>query len=192
MKEFGGAPARPTPIRFFPMREEPIVDPAIASFVNDFIPKANQPPTSNPNIALLVRNNVAPVREDIGTIRFDWQASHNDSLFVRYNIHDTQGTTPGLGTPKNDTIAGARQQLGTVSYTRVFSPNRTLNLRAGVNRLVNLSGTSGPGTTLNLSGIFSLGHSFLNQWATAYTYAADLTEIHGRHTLAAGFSIELR
>jgi hypothetical protein len=164
-----------------------VVDPAIAAFVRDFIPRANQPPTTNPNVALLVRNNVSPVREDIATGRIDWQASPNDTIFARYNIHDTNGSTPGLGTPDNDTIAGARQQLVTISATHVFSPSTTLNLRAGVNRLVNLSGTSGPGVTLNLAGIFSVGAGYLNQWATSYTYAGDFTKILGRHTLSAGF-----
>jgi hypothetical protein len=164
-----------------------IVDPAIAAYVRDFIPRANQPATSNPNIALLVRNDVAPVREDMGTARFDWLVSSADNLFVRYNIHDAIGTTPGLGTPKNDTLASPRQQLGTISLTHILSPRRTLNLRAGVNRLVNLSGTTGPDPGISVSGIFGVSGGFLNQYAIAHTYAADFTEVRGNHTLSTGF-----
>jgi hypothetical protein len=164
-----------------------IVDPEINGYVRDFIPRANQPSTSNPNIGLLVRNDVQSVREDIGTVRFDWQVSRNDSLFVRYNIHDAGGTTPGLGTPKNDTLASPRQQLGTISDTHIFSPTTTLNLRAGVNRLVNLSGTTGPDPGISVSGIFGVSGGYLNQYAIAYTYAADFTEVRGRHTLSTGF-----
>jgi hypothetical protein len=164
-----------------------ITDPTIAGFVRDFIPRPNQPVSSNPSIGLLVRNDVQRVREDIGTARFDWQISRSDSLFVRYNIHDALGTTPGLGTPRNDTLASPRQQLGTISLTHVFSPSKTFNVRTGVNRLVNLSGTAGPDPGINVSGIFSLSGGFLNQYAIAYTYAADFTQVRGSHTLSTGF-----
>lgn len=164
-----------------------IVDPDIAGYVNNFIPKANRPPTSNPNIALLVRNDVETVREDIATARWDYQVSDSGSLFVRYNLHDASGTTPGLGTPNNNRLATPRQQLGTVNFTQTLSPRSTLNLRAGINRLVNHSGTTGPDPGINIAGIFGVAGGFLNQDATAYTYAGDYSFIRGNHTFAAGF-----
>lgn len=164
-----------------------IVDPSIADYVNQYIPRANTGATSNPDIALLVRNDVEAVREDIATIRWDYRVSSSGNLFVRYNLHDANGTTPGLGTPNNNRLATPRQQLGTISHTQTFGSSATLNLRAGINRLVNHSGTTGPDPGINLSGIFGVSGGFLNQDATAYTYAGDYSWMRGRHSFTAGF-----
>src|SRR5262249_38922918 len=113
----------------------------------------------------------------------------SDSLFLRYNIHDTHSVEPALGSPRQDTVDSARQQIITLSDTHIFNPTTTANLRVGVNRVVNLTQTTGPPAAVNLGGIFSLAATFLNNWATSVTEAGDLTHVHGRHTLAAGFEI---
>src|SRR5262249_9738108 len=59
----------------------------------------------------------------------------------------------------------------------------------GVNRVVNLTGTTGPPAGVNLAGIFSMSGTFLNNWATGITEAGDVTAVYGRHTLSAGFEI---
>src|SRR5205823_606433 len=104
-------------------------------------------------------------------------------------IHDTHSVEPSLGSPRQDTIDSARQQIYTLSETHVFSPTTTGNLRVGVNRVVNLTKTTGPPAAVNLQGIFSLAGTFLNNWATSVTEAGDLTHVHGRHTFATGFEI---
>lgn len=163
-----------------------ISDPAVASFVQAWIPVANQPATSNPYLALLVRNDVQPVQEDIGTARWDYQLSNKDSMFVRYNIYKSNGYTPGL-VPAANNVINNQQQLGTVSLTHIFSPTSTLNLRTGVNRLPSSQVNGGPDPGINLSGIFNIAGGYQYNYATSYTYAGDLTKIVGRHTLAAGF-----
>jgi hypothetical protein len=164
-----------------------IADPAIAKYVNDYIPRANRPPTANPLIALLVRNDVEAVREDIATARYDYRVSTRDTFFARYNLHDASGTTPGLGTPNHNRLATPRQQLGTISLTHTLGPTATLNLRAGVNRLVNHSRTTGPDPGINVAGIVSVSGGFLNQDAIAYTYAGDYNWVRGAHSFSAGF-----
>ena len=72
-----------------------VVDPQIKNFVATYMPLPNLAPTaSNPYLALLVRNDVSAVREDIGTARVDYNWSDGADLFFRYNIHDTDSTTP--------------------------------------------------------------------------------------------------
>ena len=166
-----------------------VVDPDMANFVNTYLPRANTPPTSNPYLALLVRNDLPRIREDMGTGRWDYHFNARDTLFARYNIHDTASVEPSFGTPKNDTIDSARQQIITLSDTHIFSPTTTGNLRLGVNRVVNLTQTTGPPAAVNLAGIFSLSGGFLNNWATGVTEAGDFTRVHGRHTLSAGFEV---
>jgi hypothetical protein len=164
-----------------------VVDPDMANFVRTYLPRANTQPTSNPYLALLVRNDLPRIREDMGTGRWDYHPSARDTFFARYNIHDTASNEPSFGTPKNDVIDSARQQIITLSGTHIFSPTTTGNIRLGVNRVVNLTQTTGPPAGVNLAGIFSLAGGFLNNWAIGLTEAGDFSRVHGRHTFSAGF-----
>ena len=163
-----------------------IVDPAVAQAVTRWLPRANQPSTSNPDLALLVRNDVQPVQEDIGTVRYDYHISDKASFFVRYNIHNASGVNPLLGVNSAQTVT-ERQQLGTISWTRIFGPTTTLNLRVGANRIASGQNSAVPDPGFVVSGIFSVSGSFLYNYANAYTYAGDYTHIRGRNTLLAGF-----
>jgi len=164
-----------------------ITDPSIASFVQKWVPRANQPPTSNPFVALLVRNDVQPVQEDIGTARWDYRISDSDNFFVRYNIYESYGYTPGI-TPNTNNVITNHQQLGTLSLTHVFNPTTTMDLRTGVNRLpTSQTNPNAPDPGISLNGIFSVSGSYQFNAATAYTYAGDITRVIGRHTLSAGF-----
>src|ERR1700730_18443964 len=163
-----------------------IVNPAVAQAVTRWLPRANQPSTSNPDLALLVRNDVQPVQEDIGTVRYDYHISDKASFFVRYNIHNASGVNPLLGVNSAQTVT-ERQQLGTISWTRIFDPTTTLNLRVGANRIASGQNSAVPDPGFVVSGIFSVSGSFLYNYANAYTYAGDYTHIRGRNTLLAGF-----
>ena len=96
-----------------------VMNPAIARAVDQYLPTANRPSTSNPELALLVRNDVQPVQEDIGAARYDYRVSDKDTVFLRYNIHNAFGDNPLLGAVQT---TNERQQLGTLSWTRVVSP----------------------------------------------------------------------
>src|SRR4029450_8180771 len=99
-----------------------VADPDMADFVNTYLPRANTPPTYNTHLALVVRNELPRISEDMGTGRWDYHFRDSDTLFVRYNIHDTHSTAPALGSPRQDGVESARQQIGTVSATHIFSP----------------------------------------------------------------------
>lgn len=170
-----------------PLGRSSVVDPKIQSFVSTYMPLPNQPATaSNPYLALLVRNDVSSVREDIGTARVDYNWSSGDNLFFRYNNHDTDSTTPNLG---GVTIYPGRQQLATVSWTHIFSPSMTANVRVGFNRPVTGNGTTRPNPGLSLTGIFSIGGGYLWDYPQSETIAADLTKIKGSHNFQMGFEL---
>jgi hypothetical protein len=172
-----------------PLGRSSVTDANMANFVNTYLPAANRPATSNPYLALLVRNDISRIREDMGTARWDYHFKDKDTVFFRYNIHDTDSNQPGLGAPRQNAIYSATQQLVTLSETHVFTPTTTANVRLGLNRVVNLTQTTGPPAAVNLAGIFSLGGTFLNNWATGLTQAGDFTHVQGRHTLSAGFEV---
>jgi hypothetical protein len=170
-----------------PLGRASVVDPLIQAFINKYLPLPNRPPTSNPDLALLVRNDVSAVREDIGTARIDYNWSNGDNVFVRYNIHDTDSSTPNLGS--QITYPG-RQQLATLSWTHIFSPTMTANTRLGFNRPVTSSANANPNPGINLANIFSIGGSYLYDYPQSETLAGDFTKVSGAHTLQWG--LELR
>jgi hypothetical protein len=170
-----------------PLGRSSVVDPKIQSFVASYIPLPNQAASaSNPYLALLVRNDVSSVREDIGTARVDYNWSSGDNLFFRYNNHDTDSTTPILGGAQ---IYPGRQQLATASWTHIFSPSMTGNLRLGFNRPVTGNSKSLPNPGLSLTGLFSGGGSYLWDYPQSETIAGDLTKIKGSHNIQMGFEL---
>lgn len=170
-----------------PLGRSSVVDPKIQSLVASYMPVPNLPATaSNPYLALLVRNDVSSVREDIGTARVDYSWTNGDNLFFRYNNHDTDSTTPNLG---GAVIYPGRQQLATASWTHIFSPSMTANVRLGFNRPVTGNSNNRPNPGLSLTGIFSIGGSYLWDYPQSETIAADLTKIKGSHNFQMGFEL---
>jgi hypothetical protein len=121
--------------------------------VNEHLPAANRPSTTNPLLALLVRNDVSGVREDMGTARIDYNFEHGDNVFVRYNIHDADAYTPILG---GLNVYPGRQQLVTASWTHLFNPTMTPNVRAGFDRSITTSAKNAPNPGIAVTGIFSI------------------------------------
>jgi hypothetical protein len=169
-----------------PLGRSSIQNPVIQSFVNSYLPTANEPATSNPYLALLVRNDVSSVREDMGTARIDYNWARGDNLFVRYNIHDADAATPILGGV--NTFPG-RQQLATTSWTHIFSPSMTANVRVGVDRAITTTAKNAPNPGIVLTGIFTVAGSYLRDFPQSETLAADLTKVKGAHTLQMGIEI---
>jgi hypothetical protein len=163
-----------------------VIDPQIKSFVDTYLPLPDRPPTSNPNLALLVRNDVTAVQEDIGAARIDYNFSDADNLFFRYNIHQTDASSPVLG---GFALNPGRQQLATLSETHVFSPSMTANLRLGFNRPVTNSVRNLPNPGISLSSIFTIAGNYLHDFPQSETIAGDFTKIKGPHTLQFGFEL---
>ena len=74
------------------------------------------------------------VREDTGSIRFDYHIGDNDTLMFRYNINDslttdTYGTAQGQVSPQ-----GLRTQLAKLDETHIFSPTLLNEFSVAVNR----------------------------------------------------------
>jgi len=170
-----------------PLGRASVKSPLIQSFVNTYLPAPNRPSTSNPYLALLVRNDVSSVREDMGTARIDYNWSRGDNLFVRYNIHDADAATPILG--GINSFPG-RQQLVTASWTHLFGPTMTGNVRVGLDRAITTTAKDTPNPGIALTGIFSVVGSYIRDFPQSETIAADLTKIKSGHTLQ--FGIEIR
>lgn len=171
-----------------PLGRASIRNPVIQSFVNSYLPLPNRTPTTNPLLALLVRNDVSSVREDMGTARIDYNFSRGDNIFVRYNIHDADAATPVLGGV--NTYPG-RQQLVTASWTHLFNPTMTSNVRVGLDRpITTTSKDTLPNPGIALTGIFTVVGSYIRDFPQSETVAGDVTKIKGAHTLQ--FGIEVR
>jgi len=164
-----------------------IVDPAIRSYFEEWVPRANQPPTSNPLVANLIRNEVIAVRESIGTVRVDHQVSSRNNLFVRYNILDAVTKTPGLFADKALAESNARQQLVTLSDTQIFAPWLVNELRVGVNRFITPVIGAGPLPSLTVAGGILAGRGTTERYLnTAYNLVNSLFSQVGRHAIRYG------
>lgn len=165
-----------------------IQDAGVRSYVEEWIPRANQAPTTNPLLAQLIRNEVVAVRESIGTGRVDHKVSGNNQVFFRYNILDAVTTTPGLFAPRGIGESNSRQTLYTLSDSHTFSPTMVNEVRLGVNRFVTPQVGGGPIPTMTITGgiLTAVGttENFLN---TAYNAVDTLFLQRGRHGIKMGF-----
>jgi len=83
----------------------------------------------------------------------DYNFSRGDNLFVRYNIHDADAATPILGGVNR---FPGRQQLVTASWTHLFSPSMTGNVRLGFDRAITTTAKDTPTPGIALTGIFTI------------------------------------
>ena len=168
-----------------------IKDPAVRAYVDEWIPRPNQAPlATNPNLALLIRNETVTTREDVVTARVDHRFSAANSMFVRYNLVDATVTEPGLFAPKSAAQNLMRQHLTTISDTHTFSPTLVNELRLGGNRFITPVIPAGPSPTLAITGVFGGAGDrdlFLN---TAWHLTDMLVWQRGRH--AVKFGMEYR
>lgn len=165
-----------------------IQDGAVRSYVEDWIPRANQAPTTNPLLAQLIRNEIVSVRESIGTARIDHRFSEKNQVFFRYNILDAVTTLPGLFAPKAFGQSNSRQTLYTLSDSHTFSPTMVNEVRLGVNRFVTPQVGGGPLPSATIAGgiLNSVGttENYIN---TAYNAVDTLFLQRGRHGIKMGF-----
>jgi hypothetical protein len=139
------------------------------------------------------------LREDTGSIRFDYHIGDSDTLMFRYNINDSQ-TIDHYGTAENQYAPEAlRTQLAKIDETHIFGPTLLNEFSIAVNRFHSntASDTGGP-------PYISIGSFFVNLGALpgANTFNQtnantlpeifdNLTKTAGNHTLNAGVQIRL-
>lgn len=164
-------------------------DAAVRGYVDQWIPRANQPASAaSPLTALLVRNEIVSVRESIGTARIDHRFSDNNQAFFRYNILDAVSTIPGLFAPAASDQSNSRQSLYTFADSHTFSPVMVNELRLGANRFVTPQIGGGPLPSMTVTGgIFNTVGTTENYLNTAYNAIDTLFIQKGQHGIKAGF-----
>ena len=212
---FGASTARtPYPNNTIPLTS---MDPAAAN-ITALLPHPNQfdangQPLPFNNYAV-TRSNSSDVHSV--DIRVDHQFSSNNTLFVRHSFQDTNSVLPSLfglplgGPPTQAGTTLARSQNAGIGHVYQFTPALINEIRIGLNRQTtsltqegygqNLSQQFGiPGvnrspqtsglSTLNISGLFSLGGSILTPLrvaSTSWNFSDRVIWMKGRHTFRFG------
>jgi hypothetical protein len=187
----------------------PAIRPLLAAF------PVGVTPTSNP---FFDRDNVrepGTIDEYSGNIRFDYQATAKDKVYVRYNRDQGYATLPlnsaGSGTyetivPQNLVLSYTRVQSATVINEAKFGFNASKTRVSGLAPVV--PGVNLDGVSIALNGVQTLdgtsGYALptgllristaFNGRAAPYTnyslsFIDDLTIIHGAHNIKVGVEI---
>lgn len=147
-------------------------------------------------LGLFTTQRTRQLREDTGSVKFDYQASDNDQFSLRYNLNDSETITPyGIGT---DQIAPGtlRVQLFKISNTHTFSGSSINEFAFGINRNVtNPSGGPSPFPLFNFifvdQAIASPGPAQFSQFraATVSQILDTFSFVRGNHSFKAGADI---
>lgn len=138
------------------------------------------------------------LREDTGSVKFDWAQSEKSRFSARYNINDSNTTTPyGVGT--DQTAAGTlRVQLFKLSHNYVFNNNIFNEAAFGVNdNKTNPTGGPSPFPIFSFlfadSAIANIGPAQFDQFrvGTVYQFLDTLSIVHGNHSFKTGLDIRL-
>ncbi|MEP6945930.1 MAG: TonB-dependent receptor [Acidobacteriota bacterium] len=138
------------------------------------------------------------LREDTGSVKLDWAQSQKSRFSVRYNINDSNTTTPyGVGT--DQTAAGTlRVQLFKLSHNYVFSSNIFNEAAFGINdNKTNPTGGPSPFPIFSFlfadSAIANIGPAQFDQYrlGTVYQFLDTLSVVHGNHSFKTGLDIRL-
>lgn len=151
-----------------------------------------------PQLGLYTTQKTGKLREDTGSVKLDYHYSDRSQFSMRYNINDSDTTTPyGVGT--DQTADGTlRVQLFKFSNTYTFSGNAVNEAAFGINRNVTRPG-AGPSTLPIFSFLFvdqaiaNPGPAQFNQYraGTVYQFLDTLSFIRGNHSFKAGADIRL-
>src|SRR5579862_1831409 len=148
------------------------------------------------------------IREDFGTVRFDYNLGINDTLFAVYTVDDSMANTP-TANPLSLVSEGLREQVISLQEQHVFTPSFLNTVRVGFSRggyfFTGLTPVSIPGwVTDNPIGVLIVGGGTASNGASQITQAgtntsANLSSVrnlftyddhiawtHGRHQFEAG------
>lgn len=161
-----------------------------------FFPAGSNVP--DPNLGIFSIQKDGDLREDTGSVKIDWLHTQRSQFSVRYNINDSNTTTPyGVGT--DQTADGElRVQLFKASHSYTFSNNTINEFAFGINRNVTDVG-AGPSTLprFDLSfvdqAIAVPGPAQFKQFrtGTVYQFLDTLSTVRGNHSLKAGIDFRL-
>jgi hypothetical protein len=162
-------------------------------------------PTTEYDLVYTPTSLGSKLREDTGSIRFDYHIGDADTLMFRYNINDSQ-TNDQYGNAENQIAPEAlRTQLAKIDETHIFSPTLLNEFSIAVNRFHSITASnpsntvSGPGSPyLSIASFFTNlgalpGANTFNQ-TNANTLPEifdNVTKTAGNHTLNAGVQIRL-
>jgi hypothetical protein len=138
------------------------------------------------------------LREDTGSLRFDYTISPNDSLMFRYNINDsltedTYGPNVGQTSPQ-----GLRTQLAKVDETHTFSPTLLNQFSIAANRFYSQTGSNTPQPYYAIDGFFTdlgslPGANTFNQTNAYMTYELfdNISKVLHSSNLKAGLQLRV-
>lgn len=138
------------------------------------------------------------LREDTGSVKFDYNYSDRSHFSLRYNLNDSNTTIP-YGIASDQIASGKlRVQLFKFSNTYTFSGNSVNEAAFGINRNVT-NPDAGPSTLPIITfqfgdqAIANLGPAQFNQYrtGTVYQFLDTLTFIRGNHSFKVGTDIRL-
>lgn len=152
----------------------------------------------NANTGIYTVQKDGTLREDTGSVKFDWIHTDKSQFSARYNINDSKTLAPyGVGT--DQTADGTlRVQLFKASHNYIFSGNTINEFAFGINRNVT-NPSAGPSTlpivnfTFGNQGTATIGPAQFNQYrtGTVYQFTDSLSFRFGNHSLKAGIDIRL-
>jgi hypothetical protein len=152
----------------------------------------------DPNKGIFSQQKNGKLREDTGSVKFDFLQSEKSTFSSRYNINDSDTDVPyGVGT--DQTADGTlRVQLFKFSHNYLFSPTTVNEAAFGINHNKTHAG-SGPSTLPLVSflfgdqGIANPGPAQFNQFRTGvvYQFLDTLSSVKGNHSLKFGIDIRL-
>jgi outer membrane receptor protein involved in Fe transport len=145
----------------YPFNKVP-VNPIIANYINNYLPLPNVPGTNN-----FVASPIANIDDDQGIVHLDYTLNPKDTFSFEYLIDDSRGLFPeeggtissttglepaGPGSGGNVPLGSGgtetwRTQIGTFTWTHVFSPTLTNEFRFAANRFASTQGTPTENTT---------------------------------------------
>src|SRR6185369_12136790 len=185
-----------------------------ASFRTEFVPSLNAAlatlPLPNTNNFLNVDADPAfeygefrvlkngKLREDTGSVKLDYQYNDRSQFSFRYNLNDSNTTTP-YGVATDQTAEGSlRVQLLKLSHNYTLSSASVNEFAFGINRNVTNPG-AGPSdlTIFNFlfadSSIAGPGPAQFNQFRTntVYQFLDTFSTLKGNHSLKMGTDIRL-
>ena len=180
-----------TPTQAFRNGIAPVLAPAAAT-----LPLPTAP--FNANLGVFRIQKDGKLREDTGSVKIDFKQSDKSQFSARYNINDSDTTTPyGVGT--DQTADGKlRVQLFKFSHNYAFSSNMLNEAAFGINRNKTDVG-AGPSQFPIFSFLFAdqaianIGPAQFDQFrtGTVYQFLDTLSIIQGSHSIKTGLDIRL-
>jgi hypothetical protein len=179
------------------------VDPRLSPFL-DATPLPTSPIAGNSDLGNYQRTVQADTRQDLATLRFDYNFSEKNRVFVRYVMNDgvvtgaqsVQGGTTGNGLsifPGYGFAQPSRHQTAAIDWTHTFSTTLLNNFKLGFNRYRETRLRGDPAIfdlpAINIPGVIVSGGGNRKHWGvTAGEISDKVTWVSGKSTLSFGGS----